>query len=200
MSESFAAQPGTMLIKATDTAERGFIFIPIVGWEKTKGGRAAPLVPQVPIAIQHGVAIVMPGNEWVPEVVSDPTYKCTFDSVEKWLAFITEKEDTEGGISGSEDIADLMASVNFGEKSFVKNSYWIFREGEIEFLFEIEGGEPLPDDSRVTKSNRRDFLVMKKVTPVADPNGVPEDGEEDPEPEVEEEDDAGLDEEAEDLI
>jgi hypothetical protein len=54
-------------------------------------------------------------------------------------------------------------SIVFGKKKPYKGkSFWHFEDEEHQFVFEVEGGEPLPDDPRVSKVNRADFTALKK--------------------------------------
>jgi len=196
MSDAFAAIPGTMLVRLDPEAERGFVATPIIGCLTTKGTRVAPLTAQAPIPIQHGVAIVVPGNEWIPEMVNDPTYRLTFDGVEEWMSFVDRQDpDSTPTVSSHQPHVGTLPWVVFDEsKTFVKTSYWHFKDGSDEFVFEVAGGDLLPNDSRVVRSNRKDFLILKKTIPVVDAAALTDGDIPDPE------DGPEIDEEAEDLI
>lgn len=194
MLDSFPAAPGTFLI-TVDPEGRGYTTTPIVGWGLAKNGRAEPITPLAAQPIKHGMAymIQIPGTR--EATIFDPVYNKTTLEIEDWIAFVSKKsarvrEAEENGII---PVASL--GVTFGDKTFVKTSFWIFRDGTHEFIFEVDGGSPLPEDSRVTKTNRADYSSLKKTVTVVSVADLMADADE-PEPEVED----GLDEEAEDLI
>lgn len=202
MSDAFAALPGSMIIRLDPETSQGFEATPIIGWLTTKGTRVAPLTAQVAVPVQHGIAYVIPGDELMPVMVNDPVYRLTFSGVPEWLAFIEKQNPDEAPAPRSPVQAANLPWVVFDHsKTFVKTSYWHYKDGEDEFVFEVPGGEQLPDDSRVVRSNRKDFLVLKKSCPAVkladlvdrEQPEVDLDAPQD-EPEVE------LDEEAEDLV
>ena len=196
MLDSFSAAPGTFLITA-DPDGRNYTTTPIVGWGVAKNGRAEPITPLAAQPVKHGMAYLIPIPESGEMTVFDPVYNKKANAVEDWLAFVSKKSASvrEAEENGTVPAASL--GVTFGDKTFVKTSFWIFRDGTHEFIFEVDGGSPLPEDSRVTKTNRADYSGLKKTVTVVSVADLMADADE-PEPESEDED--GLDEEAEDLI
>ena len=190
MLDSFPAAPGTLLLAMT---EDGYRTEPIVGWALCKSGRAEPITPAATQPIQHGVAYLIPLPDGEGAQVFDPVYGKTAPTVDTWLEFVRAQDATVQEAAESGEIPYHALAVAFGDKTFMKASYWIFRDGTYEFVFEVEGMNPLPADSRVTKSNRKDFMALKKHVPVATVDDLMR-GEPDEAPEVE------IDADAESLI
>lgn len=190
MPDFIPAAPGSMLLVHGKAPA-----IPIIGWTIGKSGRAEPVTPLPPVTIQHGIAYALIDGDLTFFV--DPVYKKVFLDRDEWVEFISNKDSDEAPEDGAVPAAAL--GVAFGSKTFVKSSFWIFRDGTHEFIFEVDGGDPLPEDTRVTKTNRKDYATLKKTVTVVSVADLMADAEEDPEPKVEDGEE-GLDEEAEDLI
>ena len=197
MLDSFPAAPGTFLITA-DPDGRNYTTTPIVGWGVAKNGRAEPITPLAAQPVKHGMAYLIPIPDSGEMTVFDPVYNKKANAVEDWLAFVSKKSASVREAEEEGTIPAAALGVAFGDKTFVKSSFWIFRDGTHEFIFEVDGGDPLPEDTRVTKTNRKDYATLKKTVTVVSVADLMADAGEDPEPEVEDEN--GLDEEAEDLI
>lgn len=188
MPDFIPAAPGTMLLIHGKAPA-----IPIIGWTIGKSGRAEPVTPLPPVTIQHGIAYAFVDKDFNAFV--DPVYKKVFLDRDEWIEFIADKDPGEAPEDGEPGAIPAAAlGVAFGSKTFVKSSFWVYKDDDYNFIFEVDGGEPLPDDSRVTKSNRKDYAALKKTLPVVEVAALL--GEAEDPGEVE----ADLDEEAEDLI
>ena len=85
--------------------------------------------------------------------------------------------------------------IEWTEDTFKNNSFWHYDDGEYEFVFQIDGGSPLPKaTSKCVKIKRDEMMAMKKTIDLitvedimnADPVDVEEPGDY-------EEDDDGMD-------
>lgn len=100
----------------------------------------------------------------IPHKLEDWVIECD-DS--DGAAVIQPKNSPKAAKTKSEEAALNVApgeySIVFGKKKPYKGkSFWYFEDEEHQFVFEVEGGEPLPDDPRVSKVNRADFTALKK--------------------------------------
>lgn len=202
MLDSFPAAPGTFLIIA-GPGSKDYTTIPVVGWGIAKNGRAEPITPVAAQPITHGMAYLIPIPDSGEMTIFDPVYNKKANTLEDWLAFVSKKSAKVRAAEKSGEIPVASLGVAFGDKTFVKTSFWIFRDGTHEFIFEVDGGEPLPEDTRVTKTNRNDYTLLKKtakVVSVAELMAETEGMGDSEDPDAANEGVDGLDEEAEDLI
>lgn len=54
------------------------------------------------------------------------------------------------------------------DKAFKKLSYWRFSDFPHDFIFQIEPGEPVPNDNRVQRVTRDQFALLKKEMTVVE--------------------------------
>lgn len=170
MSNTFPALAGTFLIQIDDTADAGYRLTPVIGWQATQGTRVAPLIAQAPIPLKHGTALVLPMWDGSEAMVSDPTHRATFDSIDEWVDFILNRADSSALPVGKSNAVGLNVVFD-AEKSYSKTSWWHFRDGPNEFIFTLPKDSQVPDDPRIQKTNREAFALLKKtvnVVPVAD--------------------------------
>lgn len=52
------------------------------------------------------------------------------------------------------------------DKGFKKNSYWRFKSGNFDFLFEVSAGDAVPNDERVDRVQAATFKALSKQLPV----------------------------------
>jgi hypothetical protein len=185
------------MIVADDDPEGSYRAISIIGWMHTQGSNVVPLTAQPHVALGHGVAYLIPHGIYSPNtyVVSDPTHKRTFDGEDvilDWLEFIHTHTDADAPRIAANDVGGLNVAF-YGSRTYTKTSWWHFKDGDTEFVFALDGGQPMPDDARVKKITRDAFARLKKTVEVIPLDTLLNP----PEPEAVADD---LDEEAEDLV
>ena len=148
---------------------------PVIGWRVTPtlaapivlGGNERHLPAFVVIAegkklfdLTTGNEMVLSLREWVQEC-DDSDGESMIHPKNTPKATKAEKAQKEE--EAEKTIARGEYSIAFGAKNpFKCKSFWHYEDDETQFVFEIEGGEPLPDDPRVSKVNRADFTALKK--------------------------------------
>lgn len=195
----FPAASGTLVVIRDHEAALGHTFTPVVGWCHVQGNLAFPVLAMAFGGMTHGKAIVSPDG-----FVTDPTHGMVFENVDEWTAFIdmakepTEASTTEAVIDAAlksgkpaapETKPATTGKIAFGTKSYSTKSFW--KVPDMKAVFEIEGGEVYPKDTRAEKVKREDFMALKKegYTKIDPRSGVLDESKDEPEPEVADEDD-----------
>lgn len=209
MAGTFPAASDTFMVVHNE--ETGVVFrAPVVGWTNVQGNLCFPLVAIPGLHIEHRTAIEHPSGH-----ITDPTHKLTFASLEEWTAFIEKakappganraiskspedrRDDSMPDLTGPEaemaeeneaDNAPAKApgEIHFGDKAYKTKSYWSMPSQNA--VFEIEGGDNYPKDSRCIKVTRDEMMKLKKAgaTKIDPTSGIVDDEQ----PEDDDDDDA----------
>lgn len=174
------AAPNTFIVN-TDPE---LAAIPVLGWIVSENGSLG--MPVLPFLRKHGI-LSGEGFQFPDNEVCDPVLGMMFDSVETWRSFVAEtKPYVEGkpkGVAGhdgktAEKPADSGAPrglnnpypvspapaglVKFGKKTYKTTSFWRFTGDGYDFLFEVVGETPYPQDDRAKKITRDEFFKLRK--------------------------------------
>lgn len=193
------AAPNTYVVEVNPTASEGVTKTPVICWD-TSGKRPTPVTVHGIQNLIGGSAILFPCG-----MVHSPLDALAYEDLENWLesnpgtpkkhpAPANAKAPAPASSEGCVDIS-------WSDATFKNNSFWHYDDGHLEFVFQIDGGEPLPVASKiVVKIKRDDFMTMKKavdvwsVDDIKNPSILPD-------PEVDEDDiEDGADDDGEDLL
>jgi hypothetical protein len=203
MNNTFPAQPGSyVLVADLSDMDHGHDHlphtkIPIIGWLHTQGHPLVPLTTQPNTPIQHGMAYMQHDEQYMVITIYDPLHRLRFDgssAITDWLGFIEYHSEEDAPTWNMVKVGGLNVEFH-GSRTFAKTSWWQFKDGEIDFIFVLNGGLPMPDDVRVKKITREGFAALKKTVEVKAVSALINPPEPEFEPEL-----GTLDEEAEDLV
>lgn len=211
---TFPAQPGTILRQYD--ADGDYKDTPIIGWQHIQGNMCFPVFPCGARSVGPGSVIILPVNEWIPEMFVHPSSQtCT-----------TERDEIEGIVSealgAAEEAGETPAAttktiavqpdgkpdtkpINFGATTYKTKSFWHWQAANV--VFEIDGEQVVPSDPRVTKIKRDEYAKLKRdgAAKIDPHSGLIHGDSEDPTPEeaaglkatttgfVAEDDDEGMD-------
>lgn len=201
------AFPKTYVVEIDGSASDGFTREPIVAWAEDPD---TPLASPIPLTMQGQRRILNSDGILLPcGMVVVPMHDITFSDTDEWLAGAgklgkrpaadTTKHAKPESTSSeeSEEVPEEAPEggspydIQWAKDSFKSNSWWHYDDGEYEFVFQIDGGEPHPKATeKCAKIKRTDFTELKKTVDVLT---VDEINEADPLPQSDDDEDDGDD-------
>lgn len=203
MNDMIPAQPHTYLLRADPENPKAAInAIPVVGWRSSGKSLVHAVYPCPVEPLAPGCVFVVrnPTDDTILTLF-DPILRRTtlhpgmsLDHVRSYIgqnhADLPEEGEVENPAEG------IVVDFNH-DKTFKRDSFWVFKDAGREFVFQVPAGEALPDDGRVEKTNRDGFREMKRSLSVAEyedlraASDAYDPGEEEPETEEDDDDDFG---------
>lgn len=177
----FTSLSSTTLIRIEDNGEE-IVLVEVglvVGWQHTTGNYATPILAYpCENPNQKGYAIEHPDGQ-----VTDYSAKKIFEDRDAWFDYIfAEVQKAAGGDAKQPEEPKKNnpkgkpeVEVIFGSKTYKTKSYWFHPDTGI--LFEIEPGEPYPEDPAVNKIKREEQSELRRAGAqygIAVPFKVPE--------------------------
>lgn len=175
MPAMIPAAPGTCLVELTDV---GVIRIPLVAWvPDAENPYRAPL----PVTVKGIANTTNRGVEFGNGgFVHDARASVPFANVDEWEVFADKAPLTEEkpkpkpsskpaakASAKTEDEGGL--KIIWTTKPFKQNSFYRYDDGNLDFLFQVDGGlNPPKQKDPVVKIKRDEFMSLKKTMDVAD--------------------------------
>lgn len=189
MAGTFPAADGTFMVVLGDD-NKAVYKAPVIGWTNVQGALCFPLVALPGLHIEHRTAIEHPSghvtdpthkltfstvDEWLafikkakaPPGANRGITDSPEDRKEPDDRAAAMPDDDDGATTEMKEqqMADnaphRLSEIHFGDKSYKSKSFWSMPSQNA--VFEIEGGDNYPKDSRCIKVTRDEFAKLKKA-------------------------------------
>lgn len=158
------ASPETYVVEVNSSSSEGYIKTPVVGWQMlAKRPLPVTLLGEHSLAVR-GCAVLFPCG-----MVQSPMDTIAFDNIESWLESNPSAPKNhpakEAAKAPEKPSSGAAYDIEWTDDVFKNNSFWAYNDGvQFEFVFQIDGGDPLPKASKkVVKIKRDEFMTFKKT-------------------------------------
>lgn len=173
---TYAAAPGTYIV---ELGESGAILkTPVIGWAPEGEN---PYRAPYPITVD-GLARMIDGRAILHPcgMVHSRDHALCFESVDEWKVIALKgpraaepKETPRAPAAKTTKPADPddapALKIEWTTKPFKTNSFYRYEDGDLDFIFQVDGGlNPPKQKEPVTKIKRDEFMALKKTVDVAE--------------------------------
>lgn len=175
MPTMLPAPDGTFIIELSSSG--AILRTPLVAWAPDSDN---PYRAPHPITVNGlerltgGRAVLFPSG-----MVHDRSHPICFESIEEWRVIAekgprTEKPaerqpDTSNKTAPSSSASAPALKIEWATSPFKTNSFYRYTDGDLDFIFQIDGGvNPPKQKAPVEKIKRDEFMALKKTVDVAE--------------------------------
>lgn len=177
MPSMIPAAPGTYIVELGDSGS--VLRTPIVAWAPDAEN---PYRAPHPITVD-GITRLTSGRavEFPDGMIHDRNHPVVFTNEAEWM-IVAEKGERTADPKAAPKVApaakpktepsgDAELKIEWATGPFKTNSFYRYTEGDVDFIFQVDGGlNPPKQKAPVKKIKRDEFMALKKTVDVADYN------------------------------